>query len=83
MQYLSLIHFLASGGYQNPYGDSRRRGNRSVTHVDHWDHDWVQYYDGVVQQIKGYLNGRYVVPLIHAYSSHCKPCQTSEKFKTA
>ncbi|GAX75132.1 hypothetical protein CEUSTIGMA_g2576.t1 [Chlamydomonas eustigma] len=56
--YLSLIHFLASGGYQNPYGDVRRKGNRSVTHVDHWDHDWDQYYKGVVKQINGYLNGR-------------------------
>eukprot|EP00955_Chlamydomonas_euryale_P043584 352629-Chlamydomonas_euryale.AAC.6 len=40
VQFTSLVHFLASGAYQNPYDD----GLHSVSNVDHWKHDYLRMY---------------------------------------
>mmetsp|Transcript_5297 Transcript_5297/g.16036 ORF Transcript_5297/g.16036 Transcript_5297/m.16036 type:complete len:215 (+) Transcript_5297:2769-3413(+) len=44
-QFTSLVHFLASGAYQNPYDD----GLHSVSNVDHWKHDYLRMYRGKLQ----------------------------------
>lgn len=53
-QYTSLVHFLASGHYQNPYDD----GRRSVSNVDHWGHNYERLYSGVTRKVTDALGSR-------------------------
>jgi hypothetical protein len=55
LQYTSLIHFLASGYYQNPYDD----GNKSVTNINHWPKRlYPQLYKGVMDLVSRFGDGR-------------------------
>ncbi|GAX79272.1 hypothetical protein CEUSTIGMA_g6712.t1 [Chlamydomonas eustigma] len=51
-QYTSLIHFLAAGGYQNPYDD----GHHSVSSVSHWDRNYPMLYKGVPSLVNKHMN---------------------------
>jgi hypothetical protein len=55
-QALSLIAFLASGGYQNPYDDGGSI-EPSISNVNHWPGRFSGYYSGAVKFLKG-LMGR-------------------------
>ena len=46
-QYTSLVHFLAAGGYQNPYDD----GRGSVSNIDHWGHHHDRMSAGIVRDV--------------------------------
>eukprot|EP00798_Chlamydomonas_sp_ICE-L_P004362 gene4362-14485_t len=70
-QYTSLLNFLSSSKYQNPYDGHKPQ--KSVTNVAHWSHDWKAFYAGVVKNLQKLLkNGKGGV--------HCE-CDKSKAFE--
>ena len=51
-QVLSLVAFLASGGYQNPYDDGFTV-EPSISNVNHWPGRFNGYYSGAIKFLKG------------------------------
>ncbi|GAX85020.1 hypothetical protein CEUSTIGMA_g12440.t1, partial [Chlamydomonas eustigma] len=71
-QYTSLIHFLAAGGYQNPYDD----GHHSVSSVSHWGHDYARMYKGVSKSVKKHMSKNGLLG-----SAACKKCDKAKSLE--